>query len=70
MFIGGRMAPMSYWLEPGLMLKLSSPKPNVIFIAWMSATQFFQTFDATRSQPLNPRGLIVLKSKRRFFGAR
>jgi len=28
MFIEDRMAPMSYWLEPALMLKLSSYKTN------------------------------------------
>jgi hypothetical protein len=58
MFIEGPMAPMSYWLEAGLVLKLSSRKPKVIFIASMSGTQFFQTFDPTRSQPLNARGLM------------
>ena len=48
----GRMALISYWLEPGLILELK-PEAERYLHCSMSATQSFQAFDATRSQPLN-----------------
>jgi hypothetical protein len=52
MFIG-RIAPVSTWLEPALMLKLSSSKPSGYLHFLDIGYSILPTDDAIRLQPLN-----------------